>query len=101
MSDDLLDETTTPKEKSVKKAKKKSEAKNGSQGRPASTETQELRARALKLAKRKNGIANIELAGELGVKTAQSQAILRPLVAAGTVKLVKDKETKRVVYQAA
>jgi hypothetical protein len=101
--DPLLDDAK-PAKKSVKKPAKapakKAEASNV-MGRPASETTQERRKLAMRLAKNKNGVDNVTLAGKLGVTTAQSQTVCRALVAAGQLKVTKDRETGRVTYRAA
>jgi hypothetical protein len=106
---DSSDEPAAPKKAKPKakakvkpevKTKAKKPASNASFGRPASDETQGYRKKALQFAKAKNGVDNVSLAEKLGVTTAKSQSIVRPLVAAGQLKLAKDKATGRVTYQA-
>ena len=110
MSDDILDSTpAAPAKKKAKakvkakpaKAKAKTKAASDSMGRPPSAETAERRKKVLQAARAKNGVSNIVLAEKLGVTTAQSQSVCRPLVVAGELKMKKDKETGRVVYVAA
>jgi len=97
-NEDLLAEDKAPK---AKAKGKKAKAEKGAVGRPASEKTQEMRKKIVQLARNKNGVANIDLAEKLGLTTAQSQTIARPLVSAGEIKLVKDKASGRVVYRAA
>lgn len=107
MSDeDLLGTEKPPAKKKVSKkaaAKpvKAKKAKAEKSGRPVSAAVAERQKEAIKAAKLKNGVANIDLAKRLGVSTAASQSVCRPLVAAGVLKMQKDKETGRVVYRAA
>lgn len=88
----------SPKKKAAPKAKAaKKEA--GTTGRPPADDTLERRKKVIQLGKRKDGIANIDLAQALQVSTAQSQSICRPLIAVGQLKMTKDKATGRVVYK--
>lgn len=106
-ADPLLDDTKSKKKKKGKKSagkkqKVKKAASNGeaSIGRPASDLTVERRKKVLKYAQAKDGVTNIALAEKLDCTTAQSQTVCRSLVAAGKLKMVKDKESGRVVYKA-
>ncbi len=109
-TDPLLDDAPAPKAakkakpakaKAKPAAKAKAEKKEGSMGRPASEQTLERRKKVLQFAKAKNGVENVALAEKLGCTTAQSQMICRSLVAAGKLKMAKDRETGRVTYRAA
>lgn len=64
-------------------------------GRPASPETLAQRKQILRLAKKP--ISNVELAAKLGVTTAKSQSLAKPLVAKGL--LTAERGVGRVTYQ--
>lgn len=113
-ADALLDDSpSTKKAKAVKKGAAKAKAKvakkaakaakngDGSMGRPASEQTIERRKKVMQYAKAKDGIDNVSLAEKLGCTTAQSQTVCRSLVAAGKLKLNKDRQTGRVTYKVA
>lgn len=77
----------------------KEETNGALNGRPPSEKTLDARKRILQFGRRQDGITNIELAQQLEVTTAASQSLARPLVAAGRLKLIKDKENGRIVYK--
>lgn len=82
-------------------AKVKAKTADATMGRPASELTLERRKKVLQFAKAKNGVDNVTLAEKLGCTTAQSQMVCRSLIAAGKLKMAKDRETGRVTYRAA
>ena len=85
----------TKAEAPAKKAATKADA--GNPGRQPKPETIELLDKMTKLAGRKGGISNIEVAGELGVTTLKASTLGRRLVARGALSMVKD-ENGRVSY---
>ena len=89
------DEATQVVEKAAKSAKAETSAKKP--GREASPETLEMRKSLKKLASRKSGVTNIELATELGITTLKASAIANQLLATGEIEAQKS-ENGRVTY---
>lgn len=69
-------------------------------GRQPSEETQEARKILMRLAKRKDGVTNIDLAGELETTTLKTSSLARPLVLSGAITAEKG-ENGRVTYRVA
>jgi hypothetical protein len=72
-------------------------AETKSVGRAPSPETIEYRKTIKKMAARKNGVTNIELAAELGLTTLRTSALATAMVNAGELKATKA-ENGRVTY---
>lgn len=66
-------------------------------GRAPSAETIEFRKTIKKMASRKSGATNIELAQELGITTLRTSALATAMVNAGELEAVKA-ENGRVTY---
>jgi len=66
-------------------------------GRPASTETINMRKKILRFAKK--GISNIDLAEKLEVTTGKSQALAKPLIEKGLLEVKRD--GGKVLYKTA
>ena len=82
-------------------ATKKAEAAPATKpGRQANPETVELLDKLTKMASRKTGASNIEVAQELGVTTLKASALGRRLVDKGVLVMAKG-ENGRVTYQKA
>ena len=67
-------------------------------GRAPSAETLEFRKIIKRMAFRKNGVTNIDLAAELGVTTLKASALANQLLASGDIEVVKDETNGRVTY---
>jgi hypothetical protein len=82
-----------PKKTAAKKAAPKS-------GRRPGSESVELLTKLKKLASRKDGVANIEAAGELGVTTLKCSALVARLVREGSVKTKKADNGRITIFAA-
>lgn len=102
---DLIDgDKPTTKKRVAKKAAAKADSLKVTNemvetggGRPASKETIDQRKKILRVAK--NGITNVDLAEKLGVTTAKSQSLAKPLVNKGLLEVERD--GTRVLYRTA
>lgn len=86
-NEDLMDGTAKKKKKKVI-------------GRPTSKDNEDVKKKILVAAKKAGGATNVSLSQILKIPTGRTQALCRPMVAGGFLKMKKDKETGRVTYVA-